>query len=787
MRGFFCSFLLFITLDLVGQDLNECIIWSNGRSTIFDSECEITVAQLFGNKWIFGGEDYDSFVDKGKYSDADRGISVFRYAQRSFGMQTHGNLLVRTQNDAVIEVKFERDTVRNLASGTTSIGIDSILNHVKDSLEIESYAWDPYELGDGTIIQPVLDTLIVLDIIENGDTLWLDEEEHQQYVVFNDTVTILVAGASEMSVDTILTTSGGNSHLELVIRLLPRFHASDYTLRYDMTNGRILSLSRNSRSSSIGSGLTLYYGYRTFETQWLGPWGTIPNWGYRLYDDTRGDGIHTRRRNVSNLKEFVDHNNLWYEWQGSGQNTPLEASPIKRAITAHWAAQESWDYFHEIFNRYGWDDNGKKVNLQLYRPWDYSGVNYNPQCTAEYLDQGVIQIWEPQYPDCEISVGLDVLAHEFSHGICQYALGSGFSMEGESGALEESFADIFGTMVEYYVLGSQSDWAINDDNFAPLFIRNLDNPNSSYQDLYTSSGTPAWEGQPSWYGQSNYWYDVADCVPSFQNNFCGIHINSGVQNHWFYLLSEGGNSPQPDNSVVVEGIGREKAALIAYRNLTEHMMSYSNYADARVGSILAAVDEFGACSFEVEQTINAWDAVNVSGENLLPYDMAYSCSNLSDNYVYALRDLNVACDYSNESNYKTLTAGRVLTLEPGFESNPNMHLKIESCLSAASGKQEDYPSYEGAGSEHQIAPPSPAMTLEQPAMIVFPNPNRGAFAVRAVSPISGVLYDISGRKVGEMSIVDKHTLYISEVRSGAYLIRAQMVDGSVENAKVVVN
>ena len=115
---------------------------------------------------------------------------------------------------------------------------------------------------------------------------------------------------------------------------------------------------------------------------------------------------------------------------------------------------------------------------------------------------------------------------------------------------------------------------------------------------------PQQHGQPSTY-LGNGWYAAA-------NDFGGVHINGGVQNHWFYLLSQGGSGTNEygyDYSVT--GIGIEKAAQIAYRNLTYYLSPASQYIHAREGSIQAAIDLYGETSNEVLQVTNAWCAVGV--------------------------------------------------------------------------------------------------------------------------------------------------------------------------------
>jgi len=91
----------------------------------------------------------------------------------------------------------------------------------------------------------------------------------------------------------------------------------------------------------------------------------------------------------------------------------------------------------------------------------------------------------------------------------------------------------------------------------------------------------------------------------------GVHTNSSIQNYWFYLLSEGGSGVNDNGySYNIEGIGIDKAAQIAYQNLT-YLFPTAQFTDAREWAIQAAIDLFGEDSKEAEQTELAWCAVGV--------------------------------------------------------------------------------------------------------------------------------------------------------------------------------
>jgi chitodextrinase len=121
-------------------------------------------------------------------------------------------------------------------------------------------------------------------------------------------------------------------------------------------------------------------------------------------------------------------------------------------------------------------------------------------------------------------------------------------------------------------------------------------------------------GDPDTYGGS-YWTTPNCGTPTQSNDYCGVHSNSGVQNKWFYILSQGESGTNDiGSSYNVTGVGIDKAATIAYRNLTVYLSSNSTFADARAGAIQSAEDLYGAGSAEVIATTNAWYAVGVGGE-----------------------------------------------------------------------------------------------------------------------------------------------------------------------------
>ncbi|MGL1900896.1 MAG: M4 family metallopeptidase, partial [Fibrobacterales bacterium] len=171
---------------------------------------------------------------------------------------------------------------------------------------------------------------------------------------------------------------------------------------------------------------------------------------------------------------------------------------------------------------------------------------------------------------------LDITGHEYGHAITDYSSDLVYSYE--SGALNESFSDILGTLIEFHAqqdgrsaypagLDGQADWLCGEDSWLQdEALRDLRDP-QRYQ-------------QPSYY-QGTHWY-------SGSGDNGGVHYNSGVQNFVFYLLSEGGVGSNDGFPYDIDGIGIEAAGEIAMYANMYLLTSSSQYRDSRDAWILAA-------------------------------------------------------------------------------------------------------------------------------------------------------------------------------------------------------
>jgi Zn-dependent metalloprotease len=260
------------------------------------------------------------------------------------------------------------------------------------------------------------------------------------------------------------------------------------------------------------------------------------------------------------------------------------------AADAHYGHAATYDFYKNVFGRQGVYDNEIGV---------HSRVHYGKGYNNAFWRAGNIFYGDGDGTKILPLTSLEVAAHEFSHGVIEAT--ADLIYYGESGGLNEATSDIMAILVDYnatnrgfynpnYLLGDQ------------LFIQ----PGSFFRSMF----------KPSSDGRSY------DCYCSSIGSV-DVHYSSGVANHFFYLLAEGtwqgtpsptcepGDCREATGTKTLTGIGRDKAGKIWYRALTRYFLPFSNYADARLGTIKAASFLFGSTSKELKAVKDAWTAVNV--------------------------------------------------------------------------------------------------------------------------------------------------------------------------------
>jgi Zn-dependent metalloprotease len=331
----------------------------------------------------------------------------------------------------------------------------------------------------------------------------------------------------------------------------------------DKYNGQIVDklIKQNNlidNCNDEGEVITLYYGRKyDMETK------KVSQWNYKLKNC---DKIRSINRSIeyffANIPASLDDSdNVW---------TSVEERPT---TTAHWAACKAQDYFKEEF-----EINIEDVLQIVAGLNDGTRGNFNVMYYSPHFQLGRFNLISLGKLNGNYCSTVDIVAHEYAHCLISYS--SKLDEYGESGALNESFADIFANLAERSILG-RDNWEIGED--LDFVLRDLSNPECSYY-------------------QGNNWIN-----PDTTYDKGGIHANSGVQSKWFQLI--------------FDEIGLDNARKLV--KWTERCLNpTSKYIDSKNLSIILSQLFFRKCSDEYKAVVDAWNEVGVSA-----FDSDFYCKN----------------------------------------------------------------------------------------------------------------------------------------------------------------
>ncbi|MCX7747634.1 MAG: M4 family metallopeptidase [Clostridia bacterium] len=229
----------------------------------------------------------------------------------------------------------------------------------------------------------------------------------------------------------------------------------------------------------------------------------------------------------------------------SDTDTNFNAKDQGPAVDAHYYAGLVVDYYKNVHGRNGYDNRGSTVRSTVHHQRNFNNAFWNGSQMA-YGD-GDGSTFGP------FSAALDVVAHELTHAVTNFS--ANLTYKNQSGALNESFSDVFGTIIE----GDTNDWDCGEDIYTPS------RPGDALRSLK----------QPSLYKQPEH---MSQYVNTTQDEG-GVHINSGIPNKAFYNIA----------SV----IGFEKSSKIYYKALTQYLVNSSQFADCRTALMQSAADLYG--------------------------------------------------------------------------------------------------------------------------------------------------------------------------------------------------
>jgi Zn-dependent metalloprotease len=254
------------------------------------------------------------------------------------------------------------------------------------------------------------------------------------------------------------------------------------------------------------------------------------------------------------------------------------------AADAYKFAGLTYNFYKTKFNRDSFNAAGAALHATVHFGQKYVNAFWDGQQMVYGDGDGV---WAGSF-----SRDADIVVHELTHAVTQYE--AGLVYQNQSGALNEAMSDIMAAAADAHANGGvrAATWALAETIWTP----------NQANDAMRYMNDPTKDGQSYDYYPERYM--------GAQDNG-GVHLNSGIANLAFYLLTQGGKHPRGKTANVVPALGVDKAAAIFYRALTTYLSSNSSFQDARNATAQAATELYGATA--ATATHAAWTAVGVPG------------------------------------------------------------------------------------------------------------------------------------------------------------------------------
>jgi Zn-dependent metalloprotease len=262
-----------------------------------------------------------------------------------------------------------------------------------------------------------------------------------------------------------------------------------------------------------------------------------------------------------------------------------EGNPPRKDVAVNEAydgAGATYDLYFDIYERNSIDNRGMSIVSYVHYDVDYDNAFWDG--SEMVYGDGDGEIFD-RFTKC-----IDVIGHELTHGVTQYEANLAYSSQ--TGALNESMSDVFGSLVKQRALkqtAAKADWLIGAGLLMPNIrgkaLRSMKAPGTAYDDPVLGK-----DPQPA---------TMKDYVQTTSDNG-GVHINSGIPNHAFYLAAVG-----------IGGHAWKKAGKIWYIALRDRLRSKSNFARAASATISVAKNLYGDGSKEMKAVEKAWKTVGV--------------------------------------------------------------------------------------------------------------------------------------------------------------------------------
>jgi Zn-dependent metalloprotease len=262
-----------------------------------------------------------------------------------------------------------------------------------------------------------------------------------------------------------------------------------------------------------------------------------------------------------------------------GTGDPPAADPAINE--AYDGAQATYDFYRDVLQRNSIDDQGMEIISSVHYGVAFDNAFWNGSQMVYGDGSGHI------FVQGGLTHAIDVIGHELTHGVTQFT--ANLVYHGQSGALNESVSDVFGSLIKQKVnnqTADQADWLIGEGSLVPALgkaLRSMKAPGTAFNG----------DTQPA--TMADYKDLPDDNDPRNDNG--GVHTNSGIPNHAFYLAA-----------TAIGGNAWEKAGPIWYRALTQYLRATSDFEAAANATLQAADDLHPETSNAIE---GAWKQVGV--------------------------------------------------------------------------------------------------------------------------------------------------------------------------------
>ncbi len=250
---------------------------------------------------------------------------------------------------------------------------------------------------------------------------------------------------------------------------------------------------------------------------------------------------------------------------------------------AYDGAGATYDLYWEAYQRDSLDGNGLRLDSTVHYQKDYDNAFWDGRQMVYGDGDGTLFN--------RFTIAVDVIGHELTHGVTQYT--SNLNYSNQPGALNESFSDVFGSLVKQRLknqTASEADWLIGEGLFTSrvkgVALRSMKEPGTAYDDPILGR-----DPQPG---------HMRDYVETSEDNG-GVHINSGIPNHAFYLMA-----------AAMGGFAWEKAGKIWYVAARDKFSSNTDFQAAANLTHEVAAELFGAGSQEQQAVAYGWDGVGIT-------------------------------------------------------------------------------------------------------------------------------------------------------------------------------